>query len=416
MKNRIIACLIILSALLSGCSTLEKKEYAAFSSRGQKQDFEYIPALPSTVGKKTAITSDKAENPDPVINTAAADNSNDNSDTINDSEITDVVGISEITDSDDYSDPVDTAGPAEIIDMADNTVNSDTTDSSNTADNSNSTDTQDKEDKADKEDSNNNVDSGDDNKSSVSYTANGNSEDISGLINKKFEISEDVIEHAADYAPTASMSFAELVGDNGDYDLPEGFPEPDTYMIVVDKYYQLVMVFGKDDNGEYNVPVRFMLCSSGLSETPTRSGVFRLRSYRVRFALFNNTSVYGQYWSQVDGRMYFHSILYSEKKAESYTTSVNRLGNKASHGCIRLAVPDARWIWYNAAPGTIVIVRDGSSKDKVTKAIKEKITLAKTPDKRPASLTGDSVPYTDNWLIEDVPHDVGFVQGSQNNS
>ena len=118
----------------------------------------------------------------------------------------------------------------------------------------------------------------------------------------------------------------------------------------------------------------------------------------------------------IDGRMYFHSILYSKRDAATYTGSFNNLGRRASHGCIRLTVPDARWIWYNAAPGTTVIVRDGSSKDETTAAIKKMLTLDKMPDERPASLTGTDIPYTDNWSIDEVPHDVDFIQGSQNNS
>ena len=48
--------------------------------------------------------------------------------------------------------------------------------------------------------------------------------------------------------------------------------------------------------------------------------------------------------------------------------------------------------------------------------IKELLTLDKMPSERPASLKGDKIPYTDNWTIEDVPHEVEFIQGTQNNS
>ena len=217
----------------------------------------------------------------------------------------------------------------------------------------------------------------------------------------------------SDLAPTTRMSFAELVGDNGIYTYPEGFPEPGTYRIVVDLKYQLVMVYTRDETGAYTVPVRYMRCSTGSDATSTPTGTFTMPSYRVRFALFKDTSVYGQYWSQITGRIYFHSILYSEKDADTYTTtSYNNLGSNVSHGCIRLTVPDARWIWYNAAPGTEVEVRKGSSADNETAAISEQLILAQLPDKRQTGLTGD-IPYTDNWKIEDVPHEVDFVQGSQ---
>ena len=176
------------------------------------------------------------------------------------------------------------------------------------------------------------------------------------------------------------------------------------------------MAYSKDENGEYTVPVRYMLCSSGVSSSPTRTGVFKLKSYRVRFGLFKNTSVYAQYWSQIDGRMYFHSILYTDRKAETYNTSFNNLGNRASHGCIRLSVPDARWIWYNAAPGTTVVVRKGSSDDVVTARIKELLKLDQMPSEHIGKMSGDAVPYTDNWTIDSVPHEVDFIQGSQEDS
>lgn len=214
-------------------------------------------------------------------------------------------------------------------------------------------------------------------------------------------------------APTTQMSFAELVGDNGIYTLPEGFRTEDTYKIVVDLHYQVVMVYTRDDEGNYTVPVRYMLCTTGADSTPTPVGTYKMKNYRVRFALFNNTNVYGQYWSLITGRIYFHSILYSSTDASTYTTSSwKNLGHNISHGCVRLSVPDARWIWYNAAPGTTVEIRRGSSSDKETALIREQLKLEGLPDKRPV-LEAGRIPWTDNWRIEDVEHEVGFVQGSQ---
>ena len=66
-----------------------------------------------------------------------------------------------------------------------------------------------------------------------------------------------------------------------------------------------------------------------------------------------------------------------------------------SHGCIRLTVPDARWIYYNVAPGTEVEVRKGSSSDKEAAEIRSKLVLAKRPSKRPDLVKGE-IPDTDN--------------------
>ncbi|MCR5521111.1 MAG: L,D-transpeptidase [Lachnospiraceae bacterium] len=218
-----------------------------------------------------------------------------------------------------------------------------------------------------------------------------------------------------DLAPTTHMSFEELVGDNGIYEYPEAFATPDTYKIIVDLKYQVVMVYAKDKDGEYTVPVRYMLCSSGADKTQSPVGAFEMKDYRVRFSRFVNTENFGQYWSLITGRIYFHSILYDSKNASDYITSTwNNLGKNVSHGCIRLSVPDARFIYYNMAPGTIVQIRKGSSSDTETKEIRDRLLegKAKAPSKRIEIKAGD-IPCTDNWAIEEIPHLVPFVQGHQ---
>ncbi|MCR5685340.1 MAG: L,D-transpeptidase [Lachnospiraceae bacterium] len=213
-------------------------------------------------------------------------------------------------------------------------------------------------------------------------------------------------------APSVSMSFEELVGDNGIYGYPEAFPEAGTYRIVVDLYHQVVMAYTKDEESKYTVPVRYMLCSSGANSSQSPTGTFKMKSYRVRYALFNNTTSYAQYWSLITGRIYFHSILYTAKDPATYTESYKKLGTNVSHGCIRLTVPDARWIWYNCAPETEVEIRKGSKKDEETAAIREKLVLAGYPSER-LRLKSGKAPWTDNWQIDDVPQEVEFVQGSQ---
>ena len=211
-----------------------------------------------------------------------------------------------------------------------------------------------------------------------------------------------------DLAPTTHMTFEELVGDSGERGYPEAMPVPDTYKIIVDLYWKVVMVYTRDSNGEYTVPVRYMLCSPGASKSPTRTGTFQMKGTRVRFARFKGLTVSAQYWSLIVSATYFHSILYNSNNAKDYTSSYNNLGSAVSHGCIRLTVPDARWIYYNAAPGTVVTIRSGSKNDEETKAIREQLVLAKMPSTRPTLNPGE-IPWTDNWEIEDVPQDYPYV-------
>jgi len=213
-------------------------------------------------------------------------------------------------------------------------------------------------------------------------------------------------------APTVNMTFEELAGDDGLRDHPKGYPAPDTYYIIVDIRHQVVMVYTKDENGEYTLPVRYMLCSTGLGNS-TPKGVFEMGAYRVRFSKFVRDGRYGQYWSQIRKAIYFHTFLYSERDASTYIEETYLdLGNKASHGCVRLTVPDARWIWYNIGYGTKCEIREGSDDDTATAMIREQLVLAKPPAER-VQLTPGEMPSTDNWSIEDVNIEIPYVQGSQ---
>lgn len=216
-------------------------------------------------------------------------------------------------------------------------------------------------------------------------------------------------------APTVNMTFEELVmSDDGTRDqYPEGYPAVGTYKIIVDIEHQVTMVYSKDENGDYTVPVRYMLCSTGKDDC-TPKGTFKMDKYHVRFSQFVRDKTYGQYWTQIRGAIYFHTILYKEMDTSTYIDEVwERLGKADSHGCIRLTVPDAKWMWFNIAPGTTCVIRDGDPDDEKTAAIRKQLVLPSLPDVRP-EIEPDAIPSTDNWRVEDVPHDVPFVQGSQN--
>lgn len=201
-------------------------------------------------------------------------------------------------------------------------------------------------------------------------------------------------------APTTTMMFDELVGDNGIYEEPAAYPPPDTFHIIIDVRYQVVLVYTRGKSGEYNVPVRYMICSSGAMDTPTPRGTFSAGDHKVRFGLFVNNGVYGQYWTEITHRIYFHSILYTRRDASYYTkTSYNALGRRVSHGCVRLLVPDARWIYYNIAPGTAIEIRRGDKEDAQTAAIREQLIRPTPPEDR-RSFTPGGIPNTDNWSID----------------
>ena len=57
--------------------------------------------------------------------------------------------------------------------------------------------------------------------------------------------------------------------------------------------------------------------------------------------------------------------------------SYNMLGQRASHGCIRLLVSDAKWIYDNVGKGTVVTIRDDLPTDPELKASVAKPALNK---------------------------------------
>ena len=229
------------------------------------------------------------------------------------------------------------------------------------------------------------------------------------------------------YAPTVNMSFEELVGGLEDtyYESehtepiwPKGYPAPGTYKLIVDVYWQVVMAFSQDENGEYTVPVRYMLCSTGSPKLgSTRIGKFKLKECRLRFGTFAGGDYSAQYWTLIVSRTYFHSVVYKGGKGGKknlnslYVDKYLKLGSKDSHGCVRLPVPDARWIWYNCAYGTEVEIREGSKNDLQTKAIRQQLKLAEPPKVVSGLVPGES-PYTDNWTIDNVKLEVEFVNAT----
>lgn len=216
------------------------------------------------------------------------------------------------------------------------------------------------------------------------------------------------------YTPTVNMSFEELIGDDGERSLPEGYPKAGTYRIIVDIAHQVTMVYKADENGEYK-PERYMLCSTGAHDC-TPKGTFKMGAYRVRFSKFARDGRYGQYWTQIRKAIYFHTTLYTAKDVNAYEeASFNKLGEADSHGCIRLTVPDARWMWYHIAPGTECVIRDGDPNDADTAAIRAQLIIAKAPEER-VELEAGEQPYTDDWLIEDIVIEEKFHQGSQEQS
>ena len=126
----------------------------------------------------------------------------------------------------------------------------------------------------------------------------------------------------------------------------------DTYWLKVNVQRNVVNVY-KLKNGDWE-PYRVMLCSCGKSGTRTPIGTFSVKKKWRWHKLMGSVS--GQYVSQFYGNYLFHSVMYSKYKKPNkcIRSAYKKLGNNASHGCVRLAVMDAKWIYDNCSRGTKV--------------------------------------------------------------
>lgn len=118
--------------------------------------------------------------------------------------------------------------------------------------------------------------------------------------------------------------------------------------IIVDTSSNQVVVFERP-RGKWIVN-RTMTCTSGAWNTPTVKGQFVVGSRGKSFG--HGYTCW--YWTQFYGNYLFHSVLYNPGSMTSVQDG--RLGINASHGCVRLAIDNAKWIYDTIPSGTRVVV------------------------------------------------------------
>lgn len=124
------------------------------------------------------------------------------------------------------------------------------------------------------------------------------------------------------------------------------------YAIKVNRTANCVTVYTYDEKGKYTVPVRAMVCSTGLNNA-TITGDYTI-GIKTEW-LFLVGDVFGRYISGISGDYLFHSVpYYTLNEQDLEVEEFNKLGEQASQGCVRLAVSDAKWIYDNCPTGTAV--------------------------------------------------------------
>ena len=159
---------------------------------------------------------------------------------------------------------------------------------------------------------------------------------------------------------------------------PTEAPTLPPYDVVVDVNNQAVIVYGLDENDTYSTVVRKMICSTGTKKFPSDVGDWVTNGRRAKWCYFPKWGGYARYWTRINSGIAFHSVCYNavDNKAMS-TSSYKALGNRASHGCIRLLVEDAKWVYENIRAGTTVHITESLPDDPELRAAVTKPRLNK---------------------------------------
>ncbi len=128
----------------------------------------------------------------------------------------------------------------------------------------------------------------------------------------------------------------------------QGYSSASGYEILVNRSNHTVSVY-TGSKGNWRRVKRFA-CGDGKASTPTVEGVFavinRQKSFGSGFTCWYATRFYGHYL--------FHSVLYYPGSMTRVMDG--RLGMGVSHGCVRLAIENAKWIYDNIPNNTRVVV------------------------------------------------------------
>lgn len=128
-------------------------------------------------------------------------------------------------------------------------------------------------------------------------------------------------------------------------------PHPAPLWVEVDLARQRVRVWKE------GALLREMVASTGLPESPTPTGVFRLEN-RGRFFFSKKYGQGGWWWVSFlnRGEYLFHSVP-TDEKGRIIPEEAEKLGRPASHGCVRLSLEDAQWFYDQMPEGTPVVIR-----------------------------------------------------------
>ena len=130
--------------------------------------------------------------------------------------------------------------------------------------------------------------------------------------------------------------------------------------VKLDEKYGIIVELGKQKVYVYenDTIIKTFLCSSGLDENSyyTPKGLYRIGGRGDSF--FSPKYKQGAYyWVRFNNNYLCHSVTFDKNK-KNIEEGAAKLGNKGSHGCMRLSMDDALWVYKTIHKDTPVIIRD----------------------------------------------------------
>ena len=172
---------------------------------------------------------------------------------------------------------------------------------------------------------------------------------VTELAMKYFQRKNGLPETGACDEDTSAVLFSTNAARSEEYVMP--------YTAKVVRKESRVYIYAWNGSGYGEEPVKEFKCSCGAKATPTIEGTFYAIGPISDWYYMQSSNVWVRYAFQIQGNYFFHSVLFKNRGNKNPTsTSVHNLGKNVSHGCIRLAVDDVKWIYDNCTKGMKVVI------------------------------------------------------------
>ncbi len=151
-------------------------------------------------------------------------------------------------------------------------------------------------------------------------------------------------------APAFNLSANNTSAYNTNAANPQLYASSTRYLILVNNSARTTTVY-TGSMGKWTV-LRSMSCCVGKASTPTVRGVYYVGGKGRYFNTGTNARCW--YYTQFYGNYLFHSVIY-DRQSSPVRILDGTMGAAVSHGCVRLTLTNAKWIYDNIPANTKVV-------------------------------------------------------------